>query len=294
MELLKEIIQRNMKRQNFDSIAVGVVDFKKGNFETIDLGKPQGMYFDLASLTKPLTLAATYHHHPDLFDKNLMLLLEHRAGLPAWGRPSSFDWKEVIFSYKIEESDTVYSDYSALRLMLELEKKAGKGMRELIQNYWDDEVCFWRDLPDFAVCPDSGFRAGEPICGDVNDDKAYVINRFTTHAGLFGTISGLCRTLLKLQKETLFLETVAAKLPQNQRFCFGWDTVANPENTLAGAGCSTKTFGHLGFTGTSIWIDPEKEIGHIILSNATQNYWYERSGLSEMRRIIGHWVWSNR
>ena len=49
-----------------------------------------------------------------------------------------------------------------------------------------------------------------------------------------------------------------------ERFILGFDTVQNPSNTLAGAGCSDSCFGHLGFTGTSFWIDAKKEIGHII------------------------------
>lgn len=294
MEELKNIILRNMKRQNFDTIAVGVVDFNENSFETLDLGRPAGMYFDLASLTKPLTLTASYHHYPELFDKEMMLTLEHRGGLPSWGRPSAYDWKELISGYSIVESETVYSDYSALRTMLELEKKSGKKMSELTAEFWTDEVCFWRELPDYVTCPDTGFRGGEPICGDVNDDKAYVIGEFTTHAGLFGTISGICQTLLKLQSETDFICTVEKRLPYEHRFAYGWDTVDNPKNTVAGAGCSAKTFGHLGFTGTSIWIDPKTLIGHVILTNATQNYWYQREGLSELRQIIGQWIWSNR
>ena len=65
-----------------------------------------------------------------------------------------------------------------------------------------------------------------------------------------------------------------------------------PNDTLAGNGCSQATAGHLGFTGTSVWIDFEKEVGHIILSNATQNYWYEKAGLNQLRRTIGQLVWA--
>jgi CubicO group peptidase (beta-lactamase class C family) len=62
-------------------------------------------------------------------------------------------------------------------------------------------------------------------------------------------------------------------------------------NTLAGLGCSENTFGHLGFTGTSFWIDLEKARGAVILTNATQSYWYERSGLTNLRKTIGEAIW---
>jgi CubicO group peptidase (beta-lactamase class C family) len=78
----------------------------------------------------------------------------------------------------------------------------------------------------------------------------------------------------------------------NHRFAYGWDRVENPGNTLAGAGCGPSTFGHLGFTGTSIWIDPEKGLGHVILSNATKYHWYDKVGLNDIRRAIGEKVWS--
>ena len=43
--------------------------------------------------------------------------------MPAWGLLPNFGWKEQILNYSIKESETLYSDFSALRVMLELEKK---------------------------------------------------------------------------------------------------------------------------------------------------------------------------
>ena len=75
------------------------------------------------------------------------------------------------------------------------------------------------------------------------------------------------------------------------RFIMGFDHVMDPDNTLAGVGSTTKTFGHLGFTGTSFWINPETNIGAVILTNATQTYWYERSGLIKLRKELGTAIW---
>ena len=76
------------------------------------------------------------------------------------------------------------------------------------------------------------------------------------------------------------------------RFIVGFDHVMDPQNTLAGAGASIKTFGHLGFTGTSFWIDTTKDKGAIILTNATKTYWYERSGLTLLRKTLGEKIWN--
>ena len=55
--------------------------------------------------------------------------------------------------------------------------------------------------------------------------------------------------------------------------------------------CSDKTIGHLGFTGTSFWVDCEKGMGNIILSNATRDGWYQKNELNELRRALGNYTW---
>ena len=85
---------------------------------------------------------------------------------------------------------------------------------------------------------------------------------------------------------------IAFKTHQNvDRYIQGYDHVMDPENTLAGKGCSQKTFGHLGFTGTSFWIDLEQLKAAVIFTNATQSYWYERSGLTHLRKSLGEAIW---
>lgn len=286
-----------MRDQHFDCLAVGVVDFSKHSFKNFELCEPDS-FFDLASLTKPLTLGLVYSLDPNLFDKNQKLLLEHRASLPAWGRLSHFNWREQISSYPISESETLYSDFSALRSMIEWEKKSQKSLYETCSEVWDDEVCSWLSLEQRldAFSPVTGYRKGELISGQVHDDNAFVIGERVSHAGLFGTIKGLCQTLLNWNQKCQLLEIMQeniSKAPQEQRFVCGWDRVLEPENSLAGLGCGKFTFGHLGFTGTSIWIDPELKKGHIILTNATRNYWYDRAGLTRLRKELGKLIWAS-
>lgn len=299
MEELRPVLKLLMPHTPCDAVAVGVIDFASGKSQVIQATQTQGevsfgeqeYFFDLASLTKPLTNSLAYFLQPEAFDEKLLLCLNHRAGLPAWGLLPRAGWEEIITSYPIQESSTLYSDYSALRVMLELRKK-GIDQKKICQSVWDKETIYWLDLPQDAPVLQFGYKRGVPNLGEVHDPNAWTIHDFCSHAGLFSTVSGLCRTLLNYEKQTAFIGKVKANLSQHKhRFAFGWDRVENPAQTLAGKGCGPLTFGHLGFTGTSIWIDPEKRLGHVILSNATKDHWYHKEGLNDLRRALGEKIW---
>lgn len=299
MEKLKNLAFELMGNQHFDSIAVGVIDFQNNKFESFEMqadvwsSKPY-LYFDLASVTKPLTNSAVRLKEPKLFDEKTMLLLNHIAGLPMGGLLSKKTWRDELWAYDIKESPTLYSDYSSLRCMLEIEKKSGKRLEELCSYYFDPELVHWTKIPDGAFSPETGIRNKKIISGEVHDNNCFNIGEFISHAGLFSTVDGLCRSLINLNKQVnmndKMLEAFKTHKAEN-RFIEGFDHVQDLENTLAGKGCSNKTFGHLGFTGTSFWIDLEKKRGAVILTNATQTFWYERSGLSDLRRKLGSAIW---
>ena len=78
------------------------------------------------------------------------------------------------------------------------------------------------------------------------------------------------------------------------RFVNGWDTVADSSNTLAGNGAPESVFGHLGFTGTSIWIDSACKYGYTLLTNATKEYWYAKSELNKFRKNLGGLIWQSK
>ena len=301
MENIKQLAFELMANQHFDSLAVGVIDFNKKNFNTFEMQagiestKPY-LYFDLASLTKPLTNSAVKLKYPELFDPAMMLLLNHRAGLPMGGILSKNSWQKELLTYDIKSSSVLYSDYSSLRCMLEIEKKTNKNLLELCSYYFDQDLVFWKKLPNNIFCPEYGWRNQKIICGEVHDNNCFNINSFTSHAGLFATIAGLCHSLLNLEKATSMCDQLKKLFLSHKvedRFLLGFDTVSDTQNTLAGKGCSTFTFGHLGFTGTSFWIDLEKMRGSVILTNATQSYWSDRSGLTHLRKSIGSAIWNN-
>jgi len=286
-----------------DAVGVGIIDFKRGSFEAFEANKfdeelkfvsNPTLYFDLASLTKPLTNSLIYFLRPEVFNKEMMLCLNHRGGLPSWGLLPKSGWREQILSYEVIESETLYSDFSSLRVMLELEKKS-LNPKKICQDIWDKETVFWTDLLPLHQVPQYGYQGSLPNYGSVHDPNAFVIGEFCSHAGLFSTVGGLCRTLLSYHEKTDFIQNVRSDLLQHsQRFSFGWDRVMNPHDTLAGQGCGKFTFGHLGFTGTSIWIDPDMMVGHIILSNATKHHWFDKANLNDLRRGIGEQIWSSR
>ncbi len=300
MEKLKKLSLELLSIQHFDSLAVGVIDFKNKSFDSFEMqaevfsSKPY-LYFDLASVTKPLTLASVRLKYPELFDEKIMLLLNHKAGLPVGGLLSKKKWREELLGYEIKESPSLYSDYSALRCMLELEKKSGKKLEELCSYYFDRELVHWKKLPEDSFSPEYGIRNKKIVCKEVHDNNCFNIGEFVSHAGLFATIDGLCRSLLNLERETKMLDQLSNAFPsqkQEDRFILGFDRVTDLENTLAGKGASMKTFGHLGFTGTSFWIDIEKMRGSIILTNATQTYWYDKAGLNHLRKTLGSAIWN--
>lgn len=301
---MKKILDKSKEfllSQDFDALSIGVLDFQKKEYKTIELNKLEGslvvdnpfIYYDLASVSKPLINGVGFLAKRSEVTSDMELVLNHRGGLPAWGLLPKSGWRDIILSYDIKPSSTLYSDYSALRFMLEFEKKVNLDLHSVASQYWHKDVLFWKDLEQRHYCIQNGFRDGKPNLGIVHDPNAFTINDKVSHAGLFGTITGVCETLINLDEKLNLLEIMKKDIPRNPtyRFINGWDRAENPDSTLAGVGCSDCTFGHLGFTGTSIWIDPMKKLGHVILSNATKLYWYDKQDLNHYRREIGQQIW---
>jgi hypothetical protein len=299
IELSKEFISEN----DIDALGVGVINFDKGTYEAVELDKNKKNYlssrpeifFDLASLSKPLINGIGFLDKQKEITEEMKLVLNHRAGIPAWGLLPKHGWQDIIESYSIKESQTLYSDYSALRFMLEFNKKLNVDLHDVASMHWHEELIFWKNLTKEHKCVQNGFRNAKPNFSSVHDPNAYNIDNKVSHAGLFGTITGVCETLLGLETKFHLCSIMEKELSaSSHRFENGWDKVEDTTNTLAGAGCSDRTFGHLGFTGTSIWIDSVKKLGHVILSNATKNYWYDKYSLNIYRRNLGKAVWENQ
>jgi serine-type D-Ala-D-Ala carboxypeptidase len=113
--------------------------------------------------------------------------------------------------------------------------------------------------------------------GEVHDDHAYVLGGVAGHAGLFGdadAVHSLLQTLLNAWKgncgttvfETPWVRKFFQRLSDTESWALGFDTPTRPDSS-SGKYFSDTSVGHLGFTGTSFWMDLEKEIIVVLLTN---------------------------
>ena len=117
------------------------------------------------------------------------------------------------------------------------------------------------------------------IQGEVHDENASVLGGVAGHAGAFSTAHDLARFAHCLlgggaplvRPETVALFIRPESLARNQR-ALGWDLPSRPSQS--GSYFSPRSFGHLGFTGCSLWIDPEKDLSVALLTNRT---WPQRA-----------------
>lgn len=113
------------------------------------------------------------------------------------------------------------------------------------------------------------------IQGEVQDENAFVLGGVAGHAGLFSTAEDVARfahVLISgaspiLRAETVSLFTRRESVPRGTSRALGWDTPSPPSQS--GAHFGPHSYGHLGYTGTSVWIDPDQELSITLLTNRT-------------------------
>ena len=117
---------------------------------------------------------------------------------------------------------------------------------------------------------------GRILCGEVHDENAYALGGVAGHAGLFGTaravlavsqawMDGRRKKTGLLTPDIVKTFTTNRQGVPNSSWALGWDTPS--VRSSSGTRFSPESFGHLGFTGTSLWIDPIKELEVVLLSN---------------------------
>ncbi len=148
-------------------------------------------------------------------------------------------------------------------------------------------------LPRIAPTEIGGGMNRGLIHGEVHDENAFFFNGVSTHAGLFSTaedLAALAQMLLNggiyrhhrfFSPQTVNYWTTRQNLPEGSSRALGWDTPSD-HNSTAGDYFSKGSFGHLGFTGTSIWIDPNRKVAIILLTNRVYPT-RERGGMHEVR-----------
>ena len=116
------------------------------------------------------------------------------------------------------------------------------------------------------------------IQGEVHDENAYAVGGFSGHAGLFSTAEEVF-ILVNMLKDHYYGRKNYFLMPETVREFFrrqdivkgctwalGWDTPSK-EGSSSGSGFSTNSVGHLGFSGTSAWMDMDKDIIVVFLTN---------------------------
>ena len=117
---------------------------------------------------------------------------------------------------------------------------------------------------------------GRLLCGEVHDENAAALGGVAGHAGLFGTAESVLavtgnwlrayhRKASILEYDVVLEFTQRQELVPGSSWALGWDTPSTPSSS--GRYFPPKSFGHLGYTGTSIWIDPLCELEVVLLSN---------------------------
>jgi CubicO group peptidase (beta-lactamase class C family) len=229
-------------------------------------------------------------------------LLKHTSGLPAWKpyyeevareRPEFVGRRESrqIYLEKISQEPLespiayrrLYSDLGYILLGIFLEDFWGVALDALFNEKIAQPLglknTFYvplgagspRPVTQFAATEDSIWRK-KLIRGEVHDDNAYVLGGVAGHAGLFSHVDDLHRFLLAIRQglraghdlfpQELTEEFVGPKVNGK----LGWD-VPEPENSQAGKYFSKNSIGHLGYSGCSMWMDPEQDFHVVLLTN---------------------------
>ncbi len=215
-------------------------------------------------------------------------LLTHRAGLSAgrelWRIASSpADARAAVIASPINCTPGAcyeYSDLGADLLGFIAEEVSGENLDAFLQKtvfrklgmtdtrYRLSDADVFRTAPT-EIAPPRGY----PLRGEVHDENAYALGGVAGHAGLFSTAADLSVFAQMLLDGGVYngVRVVADSTVQlfTRRAAghraLGWDTCAG------GAGCgqfmSERAFGHTGFTGTSLWIDPDRQMFVVLLTN---------------------------
>jgi CubicO group peptidase (beta-lactamase class C family) len=219
------------------------------------------------------------------------MLLAHSSGLPAYEKlflraQKREDLLAAAFSTSLVAepgNQATYSDIGFIVLAAALERIADESLdrfcqREIFGPLGMAHTTFnpppsWRSsIPPTA--DDQTFRK-RIIQGEVQDENASVLGGVAGHAGVFATahdVATFAHALLQggqpiLRPETVALFTRRESTPPGTSRTLGWDTPSAPSQS--GKYFSPRSFGHLGYTGTSLWIDPERQLSITLLTNRT-------------------------
>ena len=215
-------------------------------------------------------------------------LLTHTSGLPA-GRDiwriaqTPLEARALVLNTSLEGrpgAQYIYSDLGADVLGLIVEVVAGEPLdkflnRRVFEPLGMDET-FYRpaDSLRYRIAPTEVTPPrGYPLRGEVHDENAYALGGVAGHAGLFSTAADLSVFAQMMLNGGEYNGVQIISKPTVELFtsrsfghrALGWDTAEGDYGS--GRYLGSTAYGHTGFTGTSMWIDPEREMFVILLTN---------------------------
>jgi serine-type D-Ala-D-Ala carboxypeptidase len=220
----------------------------------------------------------------------LRMLLAHSSGLPAHEklyltartRQGLLQDAVIVPLAADPGSRAVYSDIGFIVLGVALERLAD----ESIDRFCQREIFAPLGMTNTAFNPPAEMRTHIPptaddqtfrhriIQGEVFDENASILGGVAPQAGLFSTASDVAQFAhamlvagALLRRETVSLFTRPESGPAGTSRALGWDTPSSPSQS--GKYFGPRSFGHLGYTGTSLWIDPDRQLSITLLTNRT-------------------------
>ena len=247
------------------------------------------------------------HQRPRREAVTVRMLLAHSSGLPAYEKLYEFaenrnELLRAAITTRLVADPGTRADYSDIGFILLgeiIERIAGEPLDEFAQREVFDPLGLHRTwfVPPLDSRPlippteeDRTFRK-RVIQGEVHDENAWVMGGVSGHAGVFASATDMAifaECMLKggaplVKPETVALFTLRENEPRGTSRALGWDTPSHPSSS--GTRFSPSSFGHLGFTGTSLWIDPKRQLSVTFLTNRT---WPDRSTqkIREVRPLL--------
>jgi CubicO group peptidase (beta-lactamase class C family) len=227
---------------------------------------------------------------PDKSMITVRMLLTHRGGLEAFaplyktfrGREQYLQQINTRPLVYVPGSKAIYSDWEMMLMQFVIERITGTTLDKFVA----ERVFGPLGMSRTGFNPDSSLRSqiaptefdstrGGVVRGFVHDENAWALGGVSGHAGLFSTAPDLAvfaQMLLnggsykgvRILKPSTVARWTARQDPGSSR-ALGWDTPS--DRSSSGHYFSARSFGHTGFTGTSIWIDPERSLFVVLLTN---------------------------
>ena len=222
----------------------------------------------------------------------ILNLLLHNSGLPAWKKfyeiaSNSDEVLDNIYSSTLEYetgTKTVYSDLGIITLGKIIEKVTGEKLdvfckKEIFTPLKMNSTFF--NPPDSLkkLCAPTeidNYWRNRLLQGEVHDETSAMLNGVAGHAGLFSNAADIAKLISVLINKGKFqgrqfikgstIELFTKRYSDQSSRALGWDTKSETGSS-AGDFFSPNSYGHTGYTGTSVWVDPERKLFVIFLTN---------------------------